>query len=144
MTAELPPRLARMSRVPLRLLTWGLPMPPLVLLVTRGRRSGRQRVAPVALLRHDGREWLVAPFGETAWVLNARADAEATLRRGRRTRAVRLVEVDDVRKPEILLAYRRRFRLIPFVREAFGAHPREGVAAFGREGARHPVFRIEP
>ena len=143
MPVALPPRLARMSRGPQRLLTWGVPMGPLVLLRSRGRRSGQERVAPVALLRLDGEEWLVSPFGDTAWVHNVRADAHAGLGRGRRTRPVRLIEIDDARKPAILLAYRRRFRVVPFVRTAFTAAPADGIDAFSREAGRHPVFLVE-
>jgi deazaflavin-dependent oxidoreductase (nitroreductase family) len=133
-----------MSRVPHRLLTWGVSMGPLVLLQSRGRRSGLGRTTPVAVLRLDGEEWLVSPFGDTQWVHNVRADARARLGRGRRMRPVLLTEVDDARKPAILLAYRRRFGVVPFVRNAFAAAPGDGIEAFERECARHPAFRIEP
>ncbi|MDL4819723.1 nitroreductase family deazaflavin-dependent oxidoreductase [Actinomadura opuntiae] len=133
-SVDLPPRLARMSRVPYRLLTWGVPMGPLVLLRTRGRRSGLPRTAPVALLKLDGRQWLVSPFGETHWVRNARADGRASLGRGRRLRPVRLTEIDDDRKADVLRAYRRKFGIVPFVRDAFAAD----------ENTNHPVFLAEP
>jgi deazaflavin-dependent oxidoreductase (nitroreductase family) len=142
--ADLPPRLDRISRVPHRLLTWGVPMGPLVLLRTRGRRTGLARTIPVAMLRHDGLQWLVSPFGDTAWVRNIRADAHAELGRGRRYRQVRLVEVDDDRKPEILRHYRRAFRAVPFVRHAFDAAPSDGPRAFQHEAHRHPTFLIAP
>ena len=142
--ADLPPRLERMSRFPHRMLGWGVPMGPLRLLRTHGRRSGMARTAPVALLRHGDVEWVVSPFGTTAWVRNVRADPFAELGRGGRMRPVRLVEVDDARKPQVLRAYRRAFRVIPFVRSAFTAGPADGTEAFEREAARHPVFRVEP
>lgn len=131
-SVELPPKLARMSRGPLRLLGWGVPMGPLVLLRTRGRRTGLPRTAPVALLKFEGRQWLVSPFGDTHWVRNVRADGRARLGRGRRLRPVRLTEVDDDRAPRVLRAYRRKFRIVPFVRDAFEA----------RE--HHPVFLVDP
>jgi deazaflavin-dependent oxidoreductase (nitroreductase family) len=132
-----------MSRVPYRLLTWGVPMGPLVLLRTRGRRSGLYRTNPVALLRLDGFEWLVSPFGNTNWVHNARADARAELGRGRRLRRVRLIEIDDERNAEILLNYRRTFGVVPFVREAFDATPQDGPPAFRQETDRHPAFLVQ-
>jgi deazaflavin-dependent oxidoreductase (nitroreductase family) len=131
-----------MSRGPQRLLSWGVPMGPLLLLRTRGRRTGLPRVLPVAVLRFRGERWLVSPFGETAWVKNARADGRAELGRGRHFRAVRLTEVDDARKGEILMAYRRRFRIVPFVREAYSvtsARDRRGIEA---EAGLHPVFHV--
>ncbi|MCP2342663.1 nitroreductase family deazaflavin-dependent oxidoreductase [Actinomadura rupiterrae] len=141
---RLPSRLVRMSRFPQRMLALGLPMGPLRLLRTRGRRSGLPRTAPVALLRLDGREWLVSPFGDTQWVRNVRADGRAEIVRGRRVRRVRLVEVDGGRKAGVLLAYRRRFGVVPFVRDAFAAVPGDGAAAFAAEADRHPVFLVEP
>jgi deazaflavin-dependent oxidoreductase (nitroreductase family) len=132
--ADLPPRLARMSRGPLRMLTWGVPMGPLRLLRTTGRRSGLPRTAPVARLKYDGREWLVSPFGETHWVHNVRADGHAELGRGRRFRRVRLTEITDDREGPVLRAYHRKFRIVPFVRDTFNAAP----------DLHRPVFLVEP
>jgi deazaflavin-dependent oxidoreductase (nitroreductase family) len=142
--SALPPQLAKMSRVPHRLLDRGVWMGPLTLLRTRGRRSGKTRTIPVVTFRHDGVEWVVSPFGDTGWVANARADGHAEIGRGRRFRRVRLVEVDDARKPEVLWRYRRRFGIVPFVRHAFGATPRQGPAAFQQEADSHPVFVAQP
>ncbi|MGP4030299.1 nitroreductase family deazaflavin-dependent oxidoreductase [Actinomadura sp. 3N407] len=140
----LPHRVTRFSRIPHRLLTWGLPMGPVVLLRTRGRRSGLPRTVPVALYHRDGRQWLVAPFGDTHWVHNVRAHSAAELGRGRRFRRVRLREIDDNTKPEILRAYRRRFGLVPFVRDAFDATGHDDPSVFQQEADRHPIFLIEP
>jgi deazaflavin-dependent oxidoreductase (nitroreductase family) len=142
--SALPPQIAKMSRVPHRLLDLGVPMGPLKLLRTRGRRSGKPRTIPVVTFRHDGVEWLVSPFGDTAWVHNARADGHAEIGRGRRFRQVRLIEIDDARKPEVLWRYRRWFGIVPFVRHAFRATPRQGPAAFQQEAGGHPVFVAQP
>jgi len=142
--SALPPQIAKMSRVPHRLLDMGVPMGPLKLLRTRGRRSGKPRTIPVVTFRHDGVEWLVSPFGDTAWVHNARADGHAEIGRGRRFRRVRLIEIDDARKPEVLLRYRRRYGIVPFVRHAFRATPSQGPAAFQQEAGSHPVFAAQP
>jgi len=121
MTTRLPLRLKRMSRVPAFLLARGVPLGPLQLLRTTGRRTGMTRSVPVARTRFEGAEWLVAPFGATSWTLNARANPRAELGRGRRFRPVRLVEVHDERKARVLVHYRQTFRLVPFVRDAFRA-----------------------
>lgn len=130
------------GRVVSWLLSRGVPMGPLRLLRTRGRRTGRARLAPVAVLRHHGDDWLVSPFGEVAWVHNVRANGLAALGRRGRFHAVALTEIDDEQVPTLLRAYRRRFALVPFVRKAFAASARDDLAAFARESARHPVFRI--
>lgn len=125
-----------------RLLARGIPMGPLQLLRTRGRRSGLLREVPVVVLETAGNEWLVSPFGEVAWVRNVRANGEAYLRRGARLARVDLVEVDDDGKPELLRTYRRRFAAVPFVRVAFDATGRDPLEAFALESNRHPVFRV--
>ena len=40
------------------------------------------RTTPVSLIEHQGRRWLVAPYGEVSWVRNVRAAVELELRRG--------------------------------------------------------------
>jgi deazaflavin-dependent oxidoreductase (nitroreductase family) len=145
MTAVVQPTgLARVSRIPHQLLTWGVPMGPLMLLQTRGRRSGLPRAIPVVVLRHGSEEWLVCPFGATQWVHNVRANGVAELGRGRRSRTVRLVEIHDDRKPDVLHSYRRTFGFVPFVRRAFTAAPGDGPSAFQPEADRHPVFLVQP
>jgi deazaflavin-dependent oxidoreductase (nitroreductase family) len=141
-TADLPVGLLRYGQKPLRLLQWGVPMGPLRLLRTRGRQTGQAHVVPVAVLRHRGREWLVSPFGETRWVRDVRASGTAELGRGRDYRAVDLTEIDDRTKIGVLRAYRRRFRLVPFVREAFTAGPADPPEIYLAERDRHPVFLI--
>ena len=49
------------------------------LLTVRGRKSGLPRTTPVNLIEYQGRRWLVAPYGEVAWVRNVRAAGEVEL-----------------------------------------------------------------
>ena len=48
-------------------------VPRSYLLTTRGRTTGLPRTNPVVPVDHDGRRWLVAPYGAVSWVHNARA-----------------------------------------------------------------------
>src|SRR5262249_57357566 len=48
------------------------------LLVVPGRRSGALRSTPVTLVEDGGRRWLVAPYGEVAWVRNLRSAGRGT------------------------------------------------------------------
>lgn len=130
------------ARLPARLLALGLPLGPLRLLRTRGRRSGRTHVVPVVVLRHRGRTWLVSPFGDTAWVHNARAHARAELEHLRRQRAVDLVEVTGAERLAVLRRYRRRFAAIGYVRTAFATTPLHDDGAMAHLAARHPVFAV--
>jgi deazaflavin-dependent oxidoreductase (nitroreductase family) len=84
-----------------RLLALGLPMGPNVLMTVRGRKSGKDYTFPVATIEAGGREYLFSPFGEVSWVANLRASGELTLRRGRRHRRMRAVELT----PEVAAPY---------------------------------------
>ncbi len=111
-----------------------------VLLSIRGRRSGAERTIPIRLMRHDEQEWFVAPYGVRDWVRNARAAGEAVVRRGRRSRQVRLVEVSAAVAAPVLAAYVRKE---PVTRPFFDARVGDPVSAFEAEADRHPVFRVE-
>ncbi|MGO3327884.1 nitroreductase family deazaflavin-dependent oxidoreductase [Gordonia sp. (in: high G+C Gram-positive bacteria)] len=74
-----------------------------------GRVSGELRTTPVNVLDLDGERYLVAARGRTQWVRNVRAGGSVSLRRGRRTEPVTLVELDDERKPELIRAYLTRW-----------------------------------
>lgn len=111
------------------------------LLTIPGRRSGRPRTTPVTLVEEAGERWLVAPYGAVGWVRNARAAGRATLRRGKRTETVRLVELGPDEAAPVLRRYAQR---VPVTRPYFDAAPEAPVAAFAAEATRHPVFRIVP
>src|SRR5215218_4748096 len=77
----------------------------------RGRRSGEWRTTPVNLLTHDGRQYLVAPRGETQWVRNLRVARQGELRVGRKVEPFTATELPDADKVEILRAYLERWKM---------------------------------
>ena len=89
---------------------WGISLWGSRVLSVPGRVSGEIRSTPVNVLTVDGRRYLVAPRGETHWVLNVRAAGECTLRVGRRIETVRAEELDDRDKPAVLRSYLRRWK----------------------------------
>jgi deazaflavin-dependent oxidoreductase (nitroreductase family) len=119
----------------------GLGPPRTYLLGVRGRRTGRLYVTPVTLVEDGGTRWLVAPYGEVAWVRNARAAGQVTLSRGGRTETVRAVEVGPRDAAPVL---RRYVREVPITRPFFDTRPDADPGAFEAEAPRHPVFRLEP
>ena len=115
---------------------------PLVLTVP-GRKSGKPRSTPVTPMTVDGHRYVVGGLPGADWVANVRAAGEATLRQGRRTTAVRVVEMPaDEARPLL-----RQFPvLVPtgvsFIRNAglvTGPNPDEFEALAGRI----PVFRFD-
>jgi deazaflavin-dependent oxidoreductase (nitroreductase family) len=110
------------------------------LLTVRGRKSGLPRTVPVNLIQHQGHRWLVAPYGEVAWVRNARAAGEVELRRGSTAERAQVREVSAGEAAPVLRSYLRRARLV--VGPYFDVTSSSPDAAFVAEAPRHPVFLI--
>ena len=104
-----------------------------------GRKTGKRYSTPVMLLLDDGRRWLVAPYGERAWVKNARVAGSVELTRGRRTERMRIEEVGPEEAAPVLREYLRK---TPIVKPYFDARRDSPLEEFAAEAARHPVFRL--
>src|SRR5438552_8015709 len=111
------------------------------ILAVRGRRSGEWRTTPVNLLVHRGERYLVAPRGLTGWVRNIRASGAGELRLGARREPIRVVELTDDEKLEVLRAYLRRWR---FEVGVFfqGVGPDASEQELRRIAPDYPVFRL--
>ncbi|WP_329068881.1 nitroreductase family deazaflavin-dependent oxidoreductase [Amycolatopsis sp. NBC_01480] len=79
-------------------------------LMVRGRKSGEVREVPVNLLPFEGKQFLVAPRGETQWVRNLRVAGEGQLRVGNRVQAFTYRELPDDEKPAVLRPYLKRWK----------------------------------
>ena len=77
------------------LLRMGLSMGPNGLLTVRGRKSGVLRTAPVAVLTHEGRRYLIGAYGDVQWTRNLRAAGEADFRLHGRAEHVTARELDQ-------------------------------------------------
>jgi hypothetical protein len=75
----------------------------------RGRKTGKLRGVVINLLTVDGHDYLVSPRGDTQWARNARAAGELELGPRWRRRTVRITELADDDKPELLKRYLRRW-----------------------------------
>jgi len=77
----------------IKLLEWGVPLGPNVLVTIRGRVSGEPRTQPLAIFSDEGRRWLIGTFGDTNWCRNLRANADVEIRHGRRRELARAREL---------------------------------------------------
>jgi deazaflavin-dependent oxidoreductase (nitroreductase family) len=112
-------------------------------LAVRGRSSGEWRTTPINLLTYRGERYLVAPRGVTQWVRNIRARGEAELRIGRRREPIKVVELSDDEKPDLLRAYLRRWKME--IGAFFqGVGPESSTEELRRIAPGYPVFRILP
>ena len=116
-------------------------IPRSYLLTTRGRRTGRPRTNPVVPVEHDGRRWLVAPYGPVSWVRNARATGRVSLTRRRDTREYTIREISPDEAGPVLKRY---IRIARATRPYFQANKDSPVKDFVAEADRHPVFELIP
>lgn len=111
------------------------------LLTVRGRKSGRLHSTPIIVLTRGEERWLVAPYGERAWVKNARASGQVTLGRGWQKERVAVEEVGALEAAPVLKQYLSE---TPITRRFFGVTSSAPLADFVREAPQHPVFRLRP
>jgi deazaflavin-dependent oxidoreductase (nitroreductase family) len=123
------------------LLRIGIAPPRTYLLVVPGRRTGTLYATPVTLVEETGERWLVAPYGEVGWVRNVRAAGRVTLRRGRQSETLAVIELPPREAASVLRTY---IRQIPITRPFFDVTVASSVDDFIAEAPRHPVFRLGP
>ena len=113
-------------------------------LEVKGRKSGQPRRVPVNLLELGGREYLVAPRGETEWVRNVRAqDGRLDLLLGSKREPRIATEIAGAEKVPVLRAYLKRWKME--VGAFFeGVGPDSPDAEFAAEADKHPVFVLAP
>jgi deazaflavin-dependent oxidoreductase (nitroreductase family) len=83
----------------------GVPTGPAMVLTLPGRRSGQPRSTPMTPFEHDGHLYTVAGYPQSDWASNARAAGAGTLSRGRRSRPVRIVELDPEQSKPVLRSF---------------------------------------
>ena len=117
----------------------GLAGPRTYLLTVEGRKSGRLWSTPVSIVRMGDERWLVAPYGERNWVLNARAAGWVELRRGRTSERLAVEELDPADSVPVLREYVRAGRV---TRPFFDVSLESSAEEWLEEAPRHPVFRL--
>jgi deazaflavin-dependent oxidoreductase (nitroreductase family) len=117
----------------------GLTGPRTHLLTVRGRRSGKPWSTPVSIVEEGGERWLVAPYGDRNWVLNARAAGWVELRRGRRDGRFAVEELSPADAVPVLKRY---YEIGRFTRPFFDVTLSSPDEDWLAEAPRHPVFRL--
>ncbi|MCO5999544.1 nitroreductase family deazaflavin-dependent oxidoreductase [Actinoallomurus rhizosphaericola] len=111
------------------------------ILTVRGRKTGAPYSIPVDVMRNGDQRWLVAAYGITNWVHNARAAGEVQIARGRYRETLRVAEVAPEDGVPVLRQYLRE---VPVTRAYFDVTLDSPDERFVAEAERHPVFRLIP
>jgi deazaflavin-dependent oxidoreductase (nitroreductase family) len=107
------------------------------LLTAPGCKTGWPRPNPVVPVEHDGRRWLMAPYGPVSWVHNARATERVRLARRRGTRDYVIWEVPPEEAWPVSSASSA-------TRPYFAASEDSPLKDFAAEADRHPAFELIP
>jgi hypothetical protein len=108
----------------------------------KGRTSGEWRSAPVNLLTFEGKQYLVAPRGQTQWVRNLRIAGTGELLLGNKAEPFQATEIADGEKIPILRAYLKRWKaeVGVFFSGVSADSPEEELRRIAPD---HPVFGVE-
>jgi hypothetical protein len=105
----------------------------------QGRKSGRIYSTPVYIIEEKINRFLVSPYGEVAWVINARAAGKITLEKNNVKSEYKIIELSATQSASILKKY---LALAPITQPYFDARPDSPVEMFIAEASRHPVFEL--
>lgn len=114
------------------------------LLTVPGRRSGKPRTTPITPMTVDGRQYVIAGFPHADWARNVRAAGEVTLTRGRKSKAMRTVELSADESRPLLHAWPVKVPAsIGFMKRA-GLVKEGSPEEFEALAGRCAVFRLDP
>jgi deazaflavin-dependent oxidoreductase (nitroreductase family) len=139
-----PPRsLKLMNRVIIWMQRRGRVVGTMRLLTVQGRKTGKPRTTPVSPLNVEGHDYIVAGYGQSDWVKNARAAGEGVLAKGKRQRRVKLVELPADKRVPIVREFPAKVpHGVPMMLK-FGVVTDETPDAFEAAAPKMAVFRIE-
>jgi deazaflavin-dependent oxidoreductase (nitroreductase family) len=140
-----PPRyLKPMNKFMMAVQKLGIPTGPAMVLTVPGRKSGKPRSTPMTPFEYDGGLYVVAGYPAADWASNARAAGAGTLSRGRRSRPVKIVELDAAQSRPVLRAFAIKVPVgVGFAKRA--GLVRDGAPEeFAALAGQLTVFRFDP
>jgi len=140
-----PPRyLKPMNKFMMAVQKLGIPTGPAMVLTVPGRKTGKPRSTPMTPFEHNGGLYVVAGYPGADWASNARAAGSGTLSRGRKSRRVRIVELDPAQSRPVLRAFAVKVPVgVGFAKRA--GLVRDGAPEeFANLAGQLTVFRFDP
>ncbi len=108
-------------------------------LTVRGRKTGKYYSTPVDVMEHAGSWWLVAAYGPSNWVANARAASKVTLSRGGKSADY---EVSEAAVADAVPVLRQYMQEVSGTRAYFDVSPEASDDEIAQELVRHPTLRL--
>lgn len=108
---------------------------------TRGRCTGEPRRTPLALVRHQGEDYLVTPDPHRDWARNLRATPAAVVRSGDGAVSVEAVPVGPDEGAPVVHAYLAAMT-VPWAREAFPVGADDPLDTVREHMGSISVFRL--
>jgi deazaflavin-dependent oxidoreductase (nitroreductase family) len=112
-----------------------------LVLVVRGRATGRRYLHPVGVCSYNGDRHLISFYGESQWARNLRAGGAAELRNRKHTEQIKAVELADTEKMQFLTFLLDRYPMIVRIWWKVNAR-RVSPAEMEMLANRYPVFRV--
>jgi deazaflavin-dependent oxidoreductase (nitroreductase family) len=140
-----PPRyLKPMNKFMMAVQKLGIPTGPAMVLTVPGRKTGKPRSTPMTPFEHDGSLYVVAGYPGADWASNARAAGSGTLSRGRKSRPVKIIELDAAQSRPVLRAFAVKVPVgVGFAKRA--GLVRDGAPdEFADLAGQLTVFRFDP
>jgi len=140
-----PPRyLKPMNKFMMAVQKLGIPTGPAMVLTVPGRKTGKPRSTPMTPFEHDGSLYVVAGYPGADWASNARGAGSGTLSRGRKSRPVKIIELDAAQSRPVLRAFAVKVPVgVGFAKRA--GLVRDGAPdEFADLAGQLTVFRFDP
>jgi deazaflavin-dependent oxidoreductase (nitroreductase family) len=140
-----PPRwLKPMNKVMIAVQKLGIPTGPPMVLTVPGRKSGRPRSTPMTPFELHGHLYAVPGYPGADWARNAKAAGIGTLSRGRKSRRVKIIEVNPEEARPVLRAYPDKVPVGVWFAKSSGRVQQGTPEEFEALAGTTPVFRFEP
>ena len=140
-----PPRyLKPMNKFMMAVQKLGVPTGPAMVLTVPGRKTGKPRSTPMTPFEHDGGLYVVAGYPGADWASNARAAGAGTLSRGRKSRRVRIVELDAAQSRPVLRAFALKVPVGVGFAKRSGLMRDGAPEEFAELAGQLAVFRFDP
>jgi deazaflavin-dependent oxidoreductase (nitroreductase family) len=141
---RLPQWLKPVNKLLIALHRLGIPTGEPVVLTVPGRKSGQPRSTPITPFELRDQLYGVPGFPGSDWVRNARASGTGTLTRGRKSRRVRIVELNAEETRPVLRVYPEKVPVGVAFAKRSGLVKKGTPDEFEALAGVAPVFRFEP